>query len=64
MDASLLRIVTRDSDIRKLLVANRASIDKSRFILEAGLCEARLDLFSGISEILLTANQKMRPNTR
>jgi hypothetical protein len=30
MDANLLRIVTRDSDFRKVLAANdRASIDKS-----------------------------------
>ena len=59
MDANLLRMVTRDSDVRKLLAANdRASIDKSRPIFEAaGRCKGRLDLFSGISEILLTVNR-------
>jgi len=62
MDANLLRMVTRDSDVRKLLATNdRASIEKSRVKFEAaGRCRSRLDLFSGISEILLTVkgNQK------
>jgi hypothetical protein len=51
MDASLLRMVTRDSDVRELLAArDRAALDKSRPVFEAaGLCKKRLDLFSGIS---------------
>ncbi len=59
MDANLLRMVTRDSDVRKLLAANdRASIEKSRVKFEAaGRCRSRLDLFSGISEILLTVKR-------
>ncbi len=68
MDADLLRMVTRDSDVRELLAADvRASIDKSRPIFEA---EARwktpLDLFSRISEMLRTGNcyKIMHPNTR
>ena len=68
MDANLLRMVTRDSDVRKVLAANdRASIDKSRPIFEAAeRCTTPLDLFSRISEMLLTVNpsQRMRPNTR
>jgi hypothetical protein len=59
MDANLLRMVTRDSGVRKLLGA------KSQPVFEAvGVCKTRLDLFSGISEILLIVNQKMRRNTR
>ena len=52
MDASLLRMVTRESDARRVLAANdRASIDKSRPIFEADeRCKTPLDLFSGISE--------------
>lgn len=62
MDANLLRMVTRDSDVRKLLAVNdRASIDVSRPIFDgAGRCESRLDLFSGISEILLTVNREKK----
>ena len=66
MDASLLRMVTRDSGVRKFLAANdRASIARPTFEA-AGLCKARLDLFSGISGILPNVNryQKMRANTR
>ena len=60
MDANLLRMVTRDSDIRKLLGANdRVSTDKSQPIVEAvGLGKPHLNLLSGISEILLPVNQK------
>ena len=54
MDANLLRIVTRDSDVRELLTADvRAPIDKSRPIFEARW-KTPLDLFSRISEMLLT----------
>jgi hypothetical protein len=62
MDANLLRMVTRDSDVRKLLAANvRASIDKSRPIFGADeRGKTPLDLFSRISEMLLTGNQNTR----
>ncbi len=61
MDASLLRMVTRELDVLKLkfLAANdRAFIDKSRPIFEAdGRCKTPLDLFSGNSEVLLRINR-------
>lgn len=66
MDASLLRMVTRDMDVPKVLTDDCAFIDKSRRMFEAdGRCETPLDLFSGISEILLTVNRyqpRLRPN--
>jgi hypothetical protein len=64
MDADLLRMVTRDSDVRNLLAANaRASIDTSRPIFEADECgKTPPDLFSRISEILLTGRRSQ--NTR
>ena len=68
MDTNLLRMVTRESDVRKLLAADdRASIEKSRVKFEAaGRCRSRLDLFSGISEILPDCQMQLRkrPNTR
>ncbi len=65
MDASLLRMVTRDLDVRKVLAANdRAFIDKSRPIFEADeRCKTPLDLFSGNSEMLLTVN-RYQPHLR
>jgi hypothetical protein len=58
MDASLLRMVTRDLDVPRTLAArDRAFIDTSRPIFEADeRCETPLDLFSGNSEMLLTVN--------
>lgn len=67
MDANLLRIVTRDSKVRKVLTNGRVSIDKSRPMFETSeRCTTPMDLFSRISEMLLTVNpaQRMRPNTR
>ena len=62
MDANLLRMVTRDSDVRKLLAANvRASTETSPPIFESDeRCKTPLDLFSRISEMLLTGNQNTR----
>ena len=59
MDASLLLMGTRESELRELLAVNdRASIDESRPKLEVDArCRAALDLFSGISQLLQTINR-------
>jgi hypothetical protein len=51
-------MVTRDSAVRKLCGASdRASMDTSQLMFEViGLNETRMNLFSGISEMLLIVN--------
>jgi hypothetical protein len=67
MDASLLRMVTRDLDAPRALAANdRAVIDRSRPVFEADEpCNSPLDLLSGNFEVLLSVNRyqlHLRPN--
>ena len=59
MDASLLRMVTRDLDAPKVLAANdRAVIDRFRPVFEADEpCKSPLDLLSGNFEVLLSVNR-------